>query len=212
MTDLLVLHDVGASGGGEWADGFTEWPGAVFAPDLPGHHGTPPPVGGNYDTGDAVVVALDVLRDVAHGDLLVVGIGHSGAAAQVLALGGRAAGLVLVDGLGGPWLEPGDVDAQRRALRRRVLSTPTALAMPDADTDDPRASMVVGVVDRAFAVQQAVAMPVPVLVVETPSSPTPDAPDMVACFGDATLQQLVARQPSHVAQLVASWWSSRKPA
>ncbi|MEO1057316.1 MAG: alpha/beta fold hydrolase, partial [Actinomycetota bacterium] len=87
MTDLLVLHDVGAPGGGEWADAFAHWPGAVIAPDLPGHNGTPPPVGGNYDTGDAVVVALDVLRESADDDLVVVGVGHSGAAAQVLALG-----------------------------------------------------------------------------------------------------------------------------
>ncbi len=209
MTDLLVLHDIGTSGGAEWVAAFADWPGAVVAPDLPGHHGTAAPVGGNYDTGDAVIAGLDALRGGTYDDLVVVGIGHSGAAAQVLALGGRAAAVVLVDGLGGPWLDPAAVDARRRALRRQILSTPAALAMPDPGADDPRATMVLGAVDRDFAVTQAAAMPVPVLVVETPLSPTPDAPELAACFADATVEHLDERIPGRVAELVQAWWSHR---
>ena len=33
--DLLVLHDIGSSGGAEWADAFADWPARVLAPDLP---------------------------------------------------------------------------------------------------------------------------------------------------------------------------------
>ncbi len=115
MTDLLVLDDIGASGGGEWASAFAGWPGRVLAPDLPGHNGMPPPVGGHYEAGDAVYVALDLLRAVRPDRVVVgVGVGHSGAAAQILAVGGRANGLVLVDGLGGPWLAPAERDLQVR--------------------------------------------------------------------------------------------------
>ena len=210
MTDLLILHDLGAPGGGEWAAAFAGWPGRVLAPDLPGHNGTPPPVGGQHTAGDAVFVALDLLRVDVPDELVVVGVGHNGAAAQVLALGGRAAGLVLVDGLGGPWLGPVEIDAQQREMRRRILTTPAAMAMPAPGEDDPRATMVVGPADRGFAVRQAEAMPVPVLVIETPSSPTPDADAIVDHFTDATLSRIDAREPDRVADLVQSWWVSRR--
>ena len=209
MTDLLVLHDIGGPGGGEWAEAFDGWPGRVLTPDLPGHNGTPPPVGGQYDTGDAAYVALDLLRADPPDRLLVVGIGHSGAVAQVLALGGRTVGLVLVDGLGGPWLDAADIDARQREMRRRVLSTPAAIADPAPGTTDARATMVVGAHDRTFAVRQAEAMSVPVLVVETPSSPTPDAADIAGHFADASLTRVDGRDPAGVASAVGAWWAHR---
>ena len=209
MTDLLVLHDLGAPGGGEWAAAFDGWPGRVLAPDLPGHNGTPPPVGGQYATGDAVYVALDLLRVKAPDELVVVGVGHNGAAAQILALGGRAAGLVLVDGLGGPWLETFDIDTRLNEMRRRILTTPAALSEPTPGATDPRATMIVGAADRAFAVRQAHAMRVPVLLIETPSSPTPDADDLVGHFTRAKLTRLDDRDPGRAASLVRSWWANR---
>ena len=208
MTDLLVLHDLGSPGGDEWAAAFAGWPGRVLAPDLPGHNGVPPPVGGNYELGDAVYVALDLLRSEAGDELVVLGVGHNGAAAQILALGGRAAGLVLVDGLGGPWLGPDEIDARLREMRRRILATPGATSRPPAGGTDPRATMVVGAVDREFAARQAGAMPVPVLLVETPSSPTPDADDLAAHFPRATLTHLTSRDPDRVASDVRSWWAT----
>jgi pimeloyl-ACP methyl ester carboxylesterase len=209
MTALLVLHDLGAPGGGEWAAAFADWPGRVLAPDLPGHNGTPPPVGGQYETGDAVYVALELLRAEAPHELVVVGVGHNGAAAQILALGGRAAGLALVDGLGGPWLEPVEIDTRLREMRRRILTTPAAMSEPAPGAADPRATMVVDAADRGFAVRQAVAMPVPVLLIETPSSPTPDADDLVGHFAQATLTHIDARDPGRAARSVRSWWSNR---
>lgn len=209
MTDLLVLHDIGAAGGGEWAVAFADWPGRVLSPDLPGHNGAPPPVGGHYESGDAVYVALDLLRSDPPRELVVVGVGHNGSAAQVLALGGRAAGLVLVDGLGGPWLGAADIDAQRRDLHRRILATPAAMVEPPPGAADPRATMVAGAANREFAVRQAEAMPVPVLLIETPSSPTPDTGVLAGHFAHATLLNLDARDPGRIAPLVQSWWANR---
>ena len=206
MTDVLVLHDLGAQGGGEWAAAFVDWPGRVLVPDLPGHNGVPPPVGGQYETGDAVFVALGALRDAPSDDLVVVGVGHSGASAQILALGGRAAGLVLVDGLGGPWLGPVEIDARARDMRRRILATPAAMSEPAHGASDPRATMVAGAADRAFAVRQAEAMPVPTLLIETPASSTPDAHDLASHFGQATLEHLDVRHADRVAGIVRSWW------
>lgn len=209
MTDVLVLHELGASGGGEWADAFSGWPGRVLAPDLPGHNGTPPPTGGNYELGDAVYVALDLLRSEAPDELVVVGVGRNGAAARILALGGRAAGLVLVDGLGGPWLGPDEIETRAREMRRRILTTPGAMSAPEPGVTDPRAGMVVGPADRDVAVRQARAMPVPVLLIETPSSPTPDTDDLVSHYAQVILERLDARDPNRVAGVVQSWWADR---
>jgi pimeloyl-ACP methyl ester carboxylesterase len=209
MTDLLVLHDLGEPGGGAWAAAFAGWPGRVLAPDLPGHNGTPPLVGGQHETGDVVYVALEVLRAESPQELVVVGVGHSGAAAQILALGGRAAGLVLVDGLGGPWLDPAEIDTRRREMRQRILTTPAAMAEPAPGANDPRATMVVGAADRAFAGRQAEAMPVPVLLIETPASPTPDPDELAGHFARATLTHVDARDPGRAARLVQPWWANR---
>jgi pimeloyl-ACP methyl ester carboxylesterase len=209
VTDVLVLHEPGSSGGGEWADAFSGWPGRVLAPDLPGHNGTPPPAGGNYELGDAVYVALDLLRCEAPDELVVVGVGHNGAAARILALGGRAVGLILVDGLGGPWLGPDEIETRTREMRRRILTTPGAMSEPQPGVTDPRAAMVVGPADRDVAVRQAEAMPVPVLLIETPSSPTPDTDDLVGYFARVTLERLDARDPNRVAGVVQSWWEDR---
>jgi hypothetical protein len=156
-----------------------------------------------------VYVALDVVRAAAPDELLVVGVGQSGVAAQTLGLGGRAAGIVLVDGLGGPWLGPDGLDAERRRVLRQILTTPEALAEPPPGADDPRATMVTGAADRRFAVRQAEAMPVPVLLVETPSSPTPDTDELAHHFARATVARLDSRDPALVAAAVRSWWTDR---
>ncbi len=212
MTTVLVLHDLGADGGADWADAFSGWPGPVLAPDLPGHGGAPPPLGGNHETGDAVYVALELLRADPPDGIVVVGVGHSGSAAQILALGGRATGLVLVDGLGGPWLDADELDARQRDMRRRILATPAALAVPEPGRPDPRATMVVGAHDRDFAVRQAEAMPVPVLVVETDRSSTPDAEALTAHFPRAELHRTAGREPGPIAATVRSWWSTMQTA
>ncbi len=203
MTDLLVIHDVGASGGAEWAEAFAAWPGTVHAPDLPGHGTAPAPVGGHYELGDAVFAVAPLLEGPAR---LVVGVGANGHAARMIALGGRAAGLVLVDGLGGPWLEVPARHAALRELRGRILATPAALTLPPPGSLDVRATMVLGMSDRDHVVRVSSHITVPTLVVESPSSPTPDAEDIVAVFPSATLVAIAESTPAAVAEVVTDWW------
>ena len=190
VTDLLVLHDHGAPGGAEWDAAFAGWPGRVLAPDLPGHDGRSLRSGGTTRRATWLRGALDLLATNLPTTRRRVGVGHNGAAAQILALGGRAAGLVLDRRVG--W-------SMARACRNRHTTARDAPADPDdARRDvasrpgaaDPRATMVVGAADRAFAVRQAEAMPVPVLLIETPSSPTPDTDDLVGHFAQATLARI----------------------
>lgn len=207
MSRLLVIHDQGASGGGEWEEAFAAWPGDVVAPDLPGHGAAPAPVGGHHEVGDAVFALVDHLRPADTPQPVVVGIGANGHAARVLAVGGRASALVLVDGLGGPWLDVAGRNAALRSVRREILSTPAALAPHTVGSTDPRASMVLGATDRDHVVAMCAAVPVPTLVVETPASPTPDPDEIVAAFRDASLVRIDGSSPTEVADAVVAWRS-----
>lgn len=209
MTPLLVMHDVGAEGAARWRAAFaTAWAGDVIAPDLPGHGAAPAPVGGNYELGDAVFAVADHLPGPDDRQPLVLGAGRNGHAAQVLALAGRASGLVLVDGLGGPWLDVRERNAELRAMRRALLATPAALDPHVPGTTDPRTTFVVGPRDRGHALGVLADLPVPTLVVETPSSPTPDARDLVDVIPHGELLRLPSADPSVVAGPVVDWWSA----
>lgn len=209
MPDLFVLHDLGADGGRPWSDAFAGWDGTVVAPDLPGHGAAPAPVGGHRELGDTVFAVAGHLRPVDDPQPVVVGVGRNGNAATVLALAGRAAGLVLVDGLGGPWLDiPGRNDAQRE-VRRRILATPEACAPHEPGTTDVRADLVLGPVDREHVVTLLAALPVPTLVVESPSSVTPDADAVASVIPDHTLVRVDARSEGLVADVVRDWVTTR---
>lgn len=205
MTELLVLHDLGAAGGEEWATALDDWPGSVLAPDLPGHGTAPMPLGGHHELGDA---AFHLAQHLDAEPRVVLGVGHNGHTARILALGGRATHLVLVDGLGGPWLDVDGRNAALRAMRRRILGTPEALRPHEPPGTDPRATMVLGATDRDFALRVAGRISVPVLIVETPGSPTPDAHEMAGAFADATVVRLDAPAPAVVADAVLAWWSA----
>ena len=205
MSELLAIHDLGAGGGAEWAQAMRDWPGPVLAPDLPGHGDAPMPVGGHHEAGDAAFHLVDHLDGPQR---VVLGAGHNGHVARVLALGGRATALVLVDGLGGPWLDVAGRNAALRAVRRRILHTPEALAPHHPPGTDPRATMVLGATDRDFTVEVCRRITVPVLVVETPASPTPDADDVAAAFPEATLARVDDPAPAAVAPTVIGWWST----
>lgn len=209
VTELVVIHDLGAPGGDEWAEALAPWPGTVLAPDLPGHGTAPMPAGGHYEIGDAVYPVLDLLRHRPPAARVVVGIGRNGAAARLLATGGRAAVLVLVDGLGGPWLDVAGRDRVARAARRQILETPPAVGVPPAGEPDPRALLVPGPSDRAFLVGQLDAIDLPTLVVESPASSTPDAADLVAHLADATLVRVPDPAPTTVGTTILEWWDAR---
>ena len=223
MTGLLVLHAIGdPEGGASWARAFSTagWSGPVHGPDLPGHAHREPPLGGAYHRTDpALVGALELADRAADGPVVVVGVGPSGWGAQLLALGGRAAALVLVDGIGGPWLSaPAAVAAEREWLRA-LADDPAALDPAPAGAPlDPRLRHgVPGQTDRGLALRAARAIPVPVLVVETvPAdlallSPA-EVDEVVAAFPAGSLLRPGSASQADVAEAVAEWAALALPA
>jgi hypothetical protein len=209
---LLVLHDAGDDGGGsQWATTLEVegWPGPVWAPDLPGHASAPAPVGGSYELADAALTALGVVGAAADARRpVVMGIGANGWAAEIMALGGRACGLVLVDGLSGPWVEPAEMVRLSREWLRAVGEDEQALAPAPASGLDPRLRhglMPHG--SHKLAGRAARAVPVPVLVVETPASPMSvrDVEALMDEFGSATCARVPTGDPAAVAASVVAW-------
>jgi hypothetical protein len=211
VSKVFVVHDVGdPDGGARWREALAVagWSGEVRAPDLPGHGSAPAPVGGTYELTDAL---LAVLRDVpADGDRpLVLGVGTNGWCASILALGGRASALVLVDGLGGPFAEPAEAMARERERLRRLADDPAAVGPPPATGLDPRLRHGVSPLgSRPMAERVAAATTVPVLLVETPASPV-GADDRAAVAGrypaGATVVEVPAGDPEAAAAAVVDW-------
>jgi pimeloyl-ACP methyl ester carboxylesterase len=211
MTGLLVLHDVGdPDGGARWRTALASagWPGAVHAPDLPGHGTTPAPAGGTYELTDALLAVLPLVP--ADGDLpVVVGVGVNGWCGSVLALGGRAAALVLVDGLGGPFTSPREAMAADRVRLRAIVDDPAAVGPAPPSGLDPRAAHgVLPLSNRTVAERAAAATPVPVLLVETPGSPVGEE-DRAAVASrypaGVTVAELSTADPEVVGPAVVAW-------
>src|SRR5436190_6412354 len=141
MTEaLLVIHDIGdARAGDRWEQLVLAWPGPAMAPDLPGHAETPPPTGAAYGLPDAAVYAWRAAEDagMTTDDVVVLGHASAGFAAELLAAGGRASKLILVDGLGPPWLTIDEIVAGQQRFVRELFNDPAALA-PPASVPDPR--------------------------------------------------------------------------
>jgi hypothetical protein len=93
MTPLLVLPRLSdASDAAAWRGALDSdgWDGAWDASDLPRHD--------YFDRADLVMVALQTLREVAWAEApLVLAVGSQFVVAELLALAGRACGIVLVD-------------------------------------------------------------------------------------------------------------------
>jgi hypothetical protein len=175
---IVVLHALGDTGDlGLWEPELRAagWSGAVVAPLLPGHGGAAPaPVGGNYEVADPAFFGASLPEMANDPPPLVVGIGSSGWSAHLLAIGGRAGGLVLVDGLGSPWLDPAHASEGARKQLRAVADDPEALAPPPTNAPDPRlryAPRPHG--SRSLAFRMARSTSVPSLVIETSVSSTP---------------------------------------
>lgn len=208
---LLVLHDVGDAGAGmPWREAFTAagWARPLFTPDLPGHGSAPAPLGGAYELADPALALVPMLRDNP-GRFIAVGIGANGWAAHLLALADRTCGLVLVDGLSGPWLEPREAIAGGRRLLRAVYEDPAATGPPPAQGPDPRlAHGVLTHGSRRFAERAAESTPVPALLLETPASPVSpaDARAIAQRFPrGAEVLDVPDRAPGTVASAVLDW-------
>lgn len=208
---LLVLHDVGDGGAGTpWREAFTAtgWSGPLFAPDLPGHGSTPAPVGGAYELADAALALVPMLREISD-PFIAVGVGANGWAAHLLALADRTCGLVLVDGLSGPWRDAGESIAEGRRLLRAVYDDPAATSPAPHQGLDPRlAHGVLTHGSRRFAERAAESTPVPALLLETPASPV-DLDDARALAGrfrrGAQVLAVPDRLPATVAVAVLEW-------
>jgi len=211
---VLVFHDAGDPAGGEpWRDAFqeAEWPGAVLAPDLPGHGTERAPVGGSYELADPVLFAIRVMRTAELGEEppVVVGVGVNGWSAQVLALGGRASAVVLVDGLNGPWVDARATIGAGRDWIRAIAADPAAVAPAPPVGLDPRlAHGLVPHGSRRLADRAAAAMPVPVLLVETPHSllALDDVEELAGRYkSGAAVASVPDRAPTTVAARASLW-------
>lgn len=165
---FVVMHDLdGGPGGRPWiealgAAGFDE----VVAPDLPGHGTEPAPLGGNYTKVEgARAIAAEAATGLTLDDAVIVGVGLSGWSAIVLALAGQGTHLVLVDGLGTPWLDTEARNERRRAGLRALAADPTAHTLPAA-TPDPRLRHVdLAHHDETLVRNAAARIPVPTLLI-----------------------------------------------
>jgi pimeloyl-ACP methyl ester carboxylesterase len=209
---LLFIHEVGdAAGAARWRPLADGWPGAVLTPDLPGHGSTPPDEGAYYAPGDAALYGVRALRAAAlDGEApLVAGHGWGAFAAELLAAAGRASGLVLVDGLGGPWITPAELMAVQHAWLREVVADPPALARPPVGGLDPRLRHgFPSIWERPFTEARRAAIAVPVLALESPASPTParERDERVAAFGgDARWEEIAEVSPQAVLAAMTAW-------
>ena len=216
VSALLFLHEVGdADGPKRWralaAGDGRGWPGPVLVPDLPGHGVVPPEEGAYYAPGD---VALAGVRAISAAGLdgeppLVAGHGWGAFGAELLAAAGRASALVLVDGLGGPWVSRSELMDAQHAWLRAVLADPAALAPPPPGVLDPRLRHgFPSIWEREFTEARRRAITVPVLALESPASPTPsgERAERVAAFGgDGRVEEIVEASPQAVLAALSAW-------
>jgi pimeloyl-ACP methyl ester carboxylesterase len=206
-TALLVIHDVGdPRAGSRWTELTQAWPGPALAPDLPGHGETPPPTGASYAPGDAAFHADQALQQagLADAEVCVLGHGWGGFAAEFLAAAGRAARLVLVDGLGPPWCSVEELVADQHRWLRGTFADPAALAPPRGAPDPRLARGLWSIWEHGFIAGLRAAIAVPVLAIETPASQTPpdDRTERLGAYaGPGTLVEIDA--PSAVAVTAA---------
>lgn len=191
----LVLHEVGdRSGGSPWSDAFAahEW-AKVLAPDMPGHGDAPAPSGNNYGLTDPmfIVTRLFAAAGIEKVDL-VVGIGVSGWSAKLLALAGKAERLVLVNGLGDPFLTMDEL------LDRRMARVRTIADSDDPLTDAPPTTHG----DRELAERAAKELELPVLLIGADNATHREFVDI---FPNAVLQFLDHHDPHVIAEIVAEW-------
>lgn len=170
MRPLLVLHELGDErGGAPWREVLVQdgWEGPWSAPDQPGH-GDAPWEADYYEPAHLVMAPLRHLLVTGWRDRpIVVGVGAYASAAELLALGGRAAGVVLV----GRRPEPASVTADESIaadyewLRRVADDTEAQAPAPQGRTDPRTRHGVAPHHDPHYAARQRAAIPVPVLEV-----------------------------------------------
>jgi hypothetical protein len=141
VNPLLVLHRFGCEeAGAPWRSALRDdaWPGEWSAPDLPGH-GDAPWDGDCYEPSDLVIAPLRHLGELAWTELpVVLAVHRQSVAAELLALGGRAAGIALIEPRRGPSSSPGDNQSEEYAWLRVIADDPEAQAPAPEGRTDPR--------------------------------------------------------------------------
>jgi pimeloyl-ACP methyl ester carboxylesterase len=172
---LLAIHDLNRAGS-DWHGVLAAWPGPSAAPDLPGHGDSPPATGGKYAPTDVTLAAVRALQQLGWDDPArppaVLGHGWGAYAAEHLAAAGRAASLILVDGLGGPWRTAAELAEAQTVWLRRALEVHRE---PPATPDPILRLGFPDVWHEETTGGRRAAITVPVLAVETAASPTPPA-------------------------------------
>lgn len=210
---LLVSDIVAGLDADEWCPALERagWSGPVHVHEHPGRTGDVPLVGGNHEVIDPAFALGG--SDAIGSDVVVVGFGRSGAAAQLVGLGGRAAAVVTVDGLGGPFVSPAEQIGATLATMRAVLADEQAHAAPGPGMLDPRLSHgLTAHGDEETASRMAAAMPVPMLVIETPMSAVEDAEvERIASLTVSTkLVRLGEAGATAVAETLVGWVGAQR--
>jgi hypothetical protein len=170
VTPLLVLHRLGDErGGAVWREALSSvgWNGPWSAPDQPGHAAAPWEAD-FYDPTHLVIAPLRYLHETAWSERpVVVGVGVQSTAAELLALGGRTAAIVLVDAPAGPWPERAEeIQSAEYSWLRALADDPEAQAPAPYGRTDPRTRHGCSPRhDPAYAARQRAAIDVPVLEV-----------------------------------------------
>ena len=136
MDSMVVVFDdpAGPMPPGTWSDlvrsaGLV---GDVVVPMPAGWFGTPVGIGGHPEVIDPIFEVLTDLADVGQ-PRVALGVGAAGWPATLVALAGRASALVLVDGCGGPWLDPVERSRRQSAAlaerRKELLGSSNGMAL-----------------------------------------------------------------------------------
>jgi hypothetical protein len=167
MNPLLVLHRFGCEeGGARWREALRDdaWPAEWSAPDLPGH-GAASWDGDCYEPTDLVLAPLRHLRELAWTKPpVVLAILQQHVAAELLALGGRAAGIALVEPRRGPSLYADENQSSEYSWLRAIADDAESQAPAPAGRTDPRTRHgCTPRYDAGYADRQRAAITVPVL-------------------------------------------------
>jgi len=198
---VVVLHDLGDPvGGAGWrAAAPADWE----IPDLPGHGTTPAVRTGHYDPMAVVAIARWTIGEQTNAT--IVGIRRNAHAALVHAAGGGCAGVVIVDGLWGPWRTPDEEINALYATIRAVADDRNATAPAPPSGLDPRTVYGYGMMAGPdFARRFWGAIRAPVLAIETPASSTPpsERDERLSWFAGPT--DLVVLENDRPADIVAA--------
>lgn len=206
---LVVMHELGSSAdGAAWhaaltAAGFDD----IVAPDLPGHGDTPPPLGGNYTKIEgARAVAAEVAAGLDLRNAAVIGVGVSGWSAMVLALAGQGTHLVLVDGLGTPWLSAEERNERRRETLRALAADESAHADSESTVDPRLHHEGLGHGDEQLVRNAAARIAVPTLLI---GAEVAQARAVAGAFSTPATVIESDPRPAAVAPLLGEWLAER---